>query len=332
MRPASRPARPPAVRRWSPARRAARGLAVGAALITGLAGGTRPARAYVQYHVLDQNTGLPTNVLSHWTQSCIPLTAYPNDLADMTADQVTLAATSAAASWSKGSLPCTFMDIEVSTSTGPTRAAANDVYNVLVFRNPWCDPADPTGCVRDALAITSVWSSIRTGVITNGDIEVNSENFVWADLVINPANGKQDLQNALTHEMGHLIGLDHNCYTPGVDPARQIDNLGNPVPDCAGAPQAVVDATMYTKADPGDLSKRTLAPDDQQAVCDIYPAAQAINYCPVPGAGQGGCSCHAGGNGGGASDLGAAALAFVFVGLGVALARARTRTRRSRRC
>jgi MYXO-CTERM domain-containing protein len=205
----------------------------------------------------------------------------------MTPADIEQAASAAAAAWSRDMLPCTFLDLKVTASFEATRAAASDAYNVLVFRNPWCDPTDQTPCQPEALAVTSVWAGKSSGVIHDGDIEVNAENFVWADLVTHPANGTQDLQNALTHEMGHLIGLDHNCYTPSSDPIHQTDNTGQLVPLCLGAPADIQDATMYTKADFGDLSKRTLETDDKNAACDIYPAAKDPG-CPSPSSG---CGC-----------------------------------------
>jgi MYXO-CTERM domain-containing protein len=244
------------------------------------------AFAFVQYQIVD--TGVPTGVFFHWTRSCIPIITYPNDLPEMTPAEIEQAASAAAAAWSRDMLSCTFLDLKVTASLGATRAAASDAYNVLVFRNPWCDPAHPELCQPEALAVTSVWAGKTSGVIHDGDIEVNSQNFVWADLVAHPANGTQDLQNALTHEMGHLIGLDHNCYTPSVDPIHQKDQNGQLVPLCLGAPADVQAATMYTKADFGDLSKRSLEPDDQAAACDIYPAA-ADPGCPGPS--SAGCGC-----------------------------------------
>ena len=38
---------------------------------------------------------------------------------------------------------------------------------------------------------------------------------------------------------------------------------------------------MFASALPGDTAKRTLAPDDKQAVCDIYPIASDPMLCPV---------------------------------------------------
>jgi MYXO-CTERM domain-containing protein len=271
------------------ARAAALGVLASAALAA------RPAAAYVRYKT---DSGIPF----YWPQDCVAVTAYPNDLTDMPPDQTMHAAQAAADAWSKAGDACTYMTITVTSSSGPTPPAAFDYYNNLVFRaQSWCKSGDPTGMCYDpsALAITSVFVGIKDGQIRDADIEVNAKYFVWADLDLDMSKDKQDLQNALTHEMGHLIGLDHTCYTPNptMPTPRPTDNTGQLVPDCSDAPPAVQATTMFASAPAGDTSKRTLAPDDQQAVCDIYPAAQDPMVCPPPGPPltQSGCQCGAGG-------------------------------------
>ncbi len=141
-------------------------------------------------------------------------------------------------------------------------------------------------------------ASTSSGVIRDADIEVNAFHFNWADLVAHPdlrGNGQpyHDLQNALTHEMGHLIGLDHTCYFQGPPP---IDNTGAPITDCASASAEVLETTMFPSANPGDVDKRTLAPDDQLAVCEIYPAAEDPMTCAPAAPPEEGCSsCAVGG-------------------------------------
>jgi len=313
-------------RRRSPAR----GLVGAAALAVALAGPLASrAFAYIQYQVIDEDTGLPTGVYIHWNRSCIDITAYPKDLAEMTPEQIEQAATTAAATWSKVTLSCTYLDIKVTASFDATRASAADPYNVLVFRNPWCDAAKPPSeCQPEALAVTSVFAGRMTGIIHDADIEVNSENFVWGDLEAQPGAGKQDLQNALTHEMGHLIGLDHDCYTPTSDRFRQTDNTGAPAPFCISADATVQEATMFTKAEFGDLSKRTLAADDVNGVCGIYPAAADPNYCPPPGTGAAdpvGCGCRVEGD-----AAGRVAPPLLLASLLVTLTATRARRRRRR--
>ena len=209
----------------------------------------------------------------HTRTTCSPM---------MTIDEIVGAVDGSAAAWSRDADACTYLDITVSSSTDATPRATNDGHNNVIFRAAnWCKltamgTCDPT-FVYDpaALALTSVSASTSSGVIRDADIEVNAFHFNWADLVAHPdlrGNGQpyHDLQNALTHEMGHLIGLDHTCYFQGPPP---LDNTGAPITDCASASAEVLETTMFPSANPGDIDKRTLAPDDQLAVCEIYPAA-----------------------------------------------------------
>jgi hypothetical protein len=79
-------------------------------------------------------------------------------------------------------------------------------------------------------------------------------------------------------EIGHLIGLDHTCY---LDPSGGIptDQNGAPIPSCANAPPAVQETTMFPTLGM-DIGPRTLAADDRQGVCDIYPSASDPMLCP----------------------------------------------------
>ena len=275
----------------SHARRARRAWIGGLALGTLLFGLATPSLAYVQTQIVGAS-GTP--VLFHWNVISVPVTVYPNDMTTMTADQVELASSEAAAAWSHDQVDCTYLSVQVSASFDPTHPAGSDHAHVLVFRSQWCDPEQPALCQPEALAVTSVFAGKTSGIIQDADIEVNTENFIWGDLATQPANGEQDLQNALTHEMGHFIGLDHNCFAPGIGAdgqplVRQIDNTGMPVPDCANAPALVRQATMFNSADLGDLTKRTLEADDRLGVCDIYP----VGHLPDPTLGNdgGGCNC-----------------------------------------
>jgi hypothetical protein len=277
------------------------------------------ADAYVRYKT-------SKGVEFFWPQTCIPVSAYPLSMQDvsgsmeMTSDQIMHAATAAAATWGRGSNACTFLEINVTESMDLTPKAALDYTNALVFRTlSWCGPPDPStgGCsyASEALAITSVFVDKANGEIIDGDIEVNAKNFSWTDLDSDPTGkGKQDLQNALTHEMGHLIGLDHTCVTAGTPGDPPLDNLGNPVPSCDSAPPDVQATTMFASAIPGDVGKRTLAPDDIQAVCDIYPIGNDPMKCPVKDEPPSKSACawapSSGSGGAGLGALGALALAL----------------------
>jgi hypothetical protein len=244
----------------------------------------RAAEAYVRYKT---SAGAPFA----WPQTCVPVTVYPNDLPDLTPDQTMHAVSAAAAAWSAEQNACTYLKIQVGSSMAAAPTASYDGRNSVIFRRTsWCRAGElPGTCSYDpaALAITSVFVSNTDGKIRDADIEVNAKNFVWTDLDLHPADvGKADLQNVLTHEMGHLIGLAGSCVTDGTLP-RPVDNAGQPVPDCGSASATVRATTMFEASIPGEVSKRTLAPDDIQAVCDSYPKAQDPAICPVAGADAG---------------------------------------------
>jgi MYXO-CTERM domain-containing protein len=281
----------------------------------------KPAAAYVRYT-------LAGGVTFKWPQSCVMLTAYPADFVTrMPLDQIMSATTGSADAWSTVSDPCTYLDITVDYSTGPTpRANPRDQQSMIVYRTMnWCklkaDGACDTAGSYDsaALALTTVSARMSSGQITDADIEVNAFNFMWGDLVANPPAGGatqvHDLRNAMTHEMGHLIGLDHTCFPSTSSMPRPNDDMGVPIPDCSVVGQDVMETTMFPSADSGDVDKRTLAPDDQRAVCEMYPAASDPNVCmPVVPEDDGGCDCAAAGRSKAATPIAAALAVAVLFG------------------
>jgi MYXO-CTERM domain-containing protein len=302
-------------------RRAVLVASAAAALFLVLFLAARPAAAYVRYTSANGK-------MFKWPQSCVAVTVFPDDLLGMmTRDEILGAIDASAATWSSVSDACTYLNIMVSSSSGATPRAVNDGRNNVIFRSTsWCKLTDQNTCDDSvpydpaALALTSVSASTSTGIIKDADIEVNAYHFSWADLVMHPdlrGDGQNfhDLQNAVTHEMGHLIGLDHTCY---LQPPAPLDNNGNPIPDCANASPDVLATTMFPSANPGDIDKRDLAPDDQQAVCDIYPAAQDPKTCSPGQTGSKGCS-----SAGGAPSSAAGPLVMLVVGLLATRARRR---------
>jgi hypothetical protein len=89
----------------------------------------------------------------------------------------------------------------------------------------------------------------------------------------------QDLQNTLTHEAGHLVGLAHPCGDAGEMACAAND------------PRTMAPTTFV-----GETQKRTLSADDIAGVCAIYPPP------------SGGCGCGGSGTGAGALLLALLAL------------------------
>jgi len=151
------------------------------------------------------------------------------------------------------------------------RAEFNTTGNVntIAFLKPWKDPcADELGrgpYSELAFAVTIVWSNLSTGAILDADMMINDQEATtdvaggpYADC---PDTGcgvnEADLRSIITHEAGHFIGIGH-C-----DPRE---------PGCP-------EATMYYRAERSSLEKRDLAPDDIDAVCDIYPPGNLDDTC-----------------------------------------------------
>ena len=278
-------------------------VALAAVTTAALAGWSRPAEAFVRYLTDD-------NAPFFWARSSVPITGYTNDFTQtsMTTAQVTGALQGAAAAWSQETNACTYLELVPAVSTAPTPLAVNDGHNSLIFHNTlWCHVDSDGKCDVDydssALAVTTDTANTKTGQIYDADVEVNLVDYQWADLVEDPTLANDmDLQNALTHELGHLIGLDHTCFDPlsSATGVRPVDNNNQPIPDCATASADVQATTMFPSAQPGDIQKRTLAPDDVNAVCTIYSIDDPP---PPPGTDvNGGCAgCTAAGRPG---DLG----------------------------
>ena len=195
----------------------------------------------------------------------------------MTPDDVAKSLAAAAHAWSPDAVSCVATDGSVShpyleivpgmASAGAAAPhAANDGHNEVIFIIAgWQDEGHPV----EAVAVTTITKK-RDGRILDADVEINAEWDSWTNFdpgaTVTTGNGQADpfdLQNAITHEFGHFIGLDHTCFGPA-DSVRQIDNNGNPVFDCDFAPASVKATVMYATIDSAGIetSKRYLTSDD----------------------------------------------------------------------
>ena len=185
------------------------------------------------------------------------------------------------------SAPCTDLKL-IYGGTTPNIVVGADSQNIVVWRSGQCTaavaPADPCwsspgdcaskyncweGSEASTLALTTVSYGTSSGQIFDADIELNGWDgqsvsppgfyFTCADppaatcaSLGQPGCIEWDVQNTVTHEAGHVLGLGHNC-----DPGA---------PTC---PDPL--ATMYPKAKMGETSKRDLQPDDIDGICTLYP-------------------------------------------------------------
>jgi hypothetical protein len=276
-----------------------------------------------------------------WNDPTIGLQLYvgaPPDYLDRAT--IVKAVHAAAAAWSKPAVGCTDILLNVTDVDEAFAAASIDMVNRIGFRtDEWkkepCDVQKELCApyTSAAIAITTVTSSTRTGEILDADMEINAVTRKFVDIVTDNnahlGGDLHDLQNTVTHELGHLIGLDHTCWNtlpPDMKPIP-LDNHGNPSPSCGDGdlPPEIKAATMYAQATAGEIDKRTLEPDDLLAVCEIYPMGYK-GQRTLADENQGGCTMMAGSRGQRAAG-GTAGLALLGLAVAAAL---RFRGRRGR--
>jgi hypothetical protein len=180
-----------------------------------------------------------------------------------------------------------------------------------------------TSCLHwGIVALTSVLYDPTTGRIMSADVEVNGWDGTAGGLggglpphgwyfTCHPgpqpaatcgSYGQDacvyvDLQNTVTHEVGHFLGLAHPCTTDAAAATAAVPLCSTAVP--AGQ-VPYLQRTMSPSTTPGETTKRRLSDDELAAMCDIYPAP------------SGGCGC---GAGAGAGTLSLALLAGAAVAL-----------------
>ncbi len=156
-----------------------------------------------------------------------------------------------------------------------------DNYNIVTFRQQSCPdvvPADDA-CWADescgntyqcwehgsaTIGLTTSTFSFRDGRVLDSDIELNAAppgngGFFFTTVDSPVCEGEPsancvstDLRNAMTHEIGHVVGLDH------------VPTSGS---------------TMQATAPPGELQKRIIDPGSAAGFCSNYPRHQPPNQC-----------------------------------------------------
>ncbi|HEY8430771.1 MAG TPA: matrixin family metalloprotease [Sandaracinaceae bacterium] len=172
---------------------------------------------------------------------------------DVSSESVRLALARAIATWNEAAEPCS--DFQFEDRGYPNGYATNmlggehDGENRIVFReDEW-----PEDMAFGTIAVTTMVYRRASGQILDADIDLNAVDYVWTD-TNDPALAQTDVQNALTHELGHVLGLAH-----ADDP----------------------EATMWAESPPGDLEKRSLAEDDVAGLCYVYPEGVLTPGAPL---------------------------------------------------
>ena len=233
-----------------------------------------PAAAYVR--TTTEMSGVPVQ----WNEHCVVVTIDLRGSKDVALPDIATTLARAVNNWTSRTASCGGLQLS-SRPAYKVLDVAPDGLPAVIFRNdvwarPGHAPHDPSAIGLTTVMYVNTPGVPGDGTILDADIELNNVNYTFTTDPANavPRDGTEiaDLENTLTHELGHVQGLAHTCWDH-LTATPPLDNNGNPIPDCndPNLPASITDTTMYPYATmPGETSKRTLSPDDVAGVCDVY--------------------------------------------------------------
>ena len=249
-----------------------------------------------------------------WRSGCVFITADARGSTDIGAEQEFSIIKRVLENWQEATGACSYLQFRRNVAWEGD--LGYDGVNRITFREQaWCPPdVEPgsAGCYPiEATAITTVFhvdnpARPDDGMILDADIELNSVHYAMATSCETTCQSTgsgdlEDLENTLTHEMGHLVGLDHPCWTPrrnetgAIIDSPPLDDQGNEAPPCdpvTGLTPDILEATMYARQSPGEVKKRSLVADDIRGFCALYPSASDPGTCEPMFVDAGGCRVH----------------------------------------
>lgn len=224
-----------------------------------------------------------------WDSNCVsvvPSTEGSDDIAD---DSEISAIQAAAENWRSTTLACAHMRIVASAPRANLSggySAEGPFENVIVWlEHEWGRAADGIAYPAGRAALTTLFYvddplAADDGRLLDADIELNGVEWTFSTGACDDSTQTADLENTVTHEFGHLLGLDHTCNSGAGEPPT--DHQGQPLPSCGAAPKEVVATTMYAIAPACATYMRTPEQDDILGICTLYPIAADPTQCVPP--------------------------------------------------
>ena len=198
-----------------------------------------------------------------WTTNCINFYLNEAGSEDVSFNEAQTAVTESFAQWD--AVDCTDLQLSYKGITDDDQAGFDrdgGNRNIVIWRDgdgAWA--AQGSGHARGVIALTTVTYCTQAGggcpyvgAILDADIELNGDQFVFANTDGSRPLNRFDIRNTVTHEVGHFLGLDHSN---------------------------VSQATMFASAPAGERAKFSLHADDIEGICEIHPARADGPTCLV---------------------------------------------------
>lgn len=216
---------------------------------------SRRAPSVTEPCILPDPAADPPELFLAWERPCTTIALSTAASNDLSSEQLLGVLQRSLGAWEAVSCDGSPLGIDIqirsdtSTCQAPLYRDGGGNANTLIFQDAWPPMNDSA-----AFALTTVWHRRSTGEILDVDIEVNEERGPFG---VCPAAGctdsrTVDLENVLTHELGHYLGLAHSTET---------------------------EATMFVSAVAGEVLKRDLHPDDIDGICTVYPPGRPSAEC-----------------------------------------------------
>jgi hypothetical protein len=199
--------------------------------------------------------------LERWQRDRIPLLlVLPTRASAVNRDEALRAAQSAAAAWHVFGAPRI-----VVTPSRQALLASEDGVNVILFRaDGWFSQENPEHAYdsrQDALTHTRARRSTgRDGgaEIIEADVEINAQSPYFS--AASASDFGPRLQALLTHEFGHVLGLDHDCSASALSLVQ--DSAGEPRPSCVESVAPLRGEAMFPGSKAHELP--VLRPTEQE--------------------------------------------------------------------
>ncbi|MBL6976078.1 MAG: OmpA family protein [Deltaproteobacteria bacterium] len=250
--------------------------------------------AWTQYYT---SNGIPIR----WYEPEVTVLVDGKGTADVDGDGEFAAILTSLATWNDVDCPHPLL-VDKGTVSGAVPGEKNK-DNLVIWEDEtqWIHVDRPK-----VIALTTLYFNDATGEVAKFDMEFADHKFIFT-VTDDPLETHTDVENTVTHEMGHVLGLDHS---------------------------SVAEATMYYQTDQFfPFAMRSLHEDDIDGLCTIYGPLNLPDgqdppdgyswldggpWVPPGGSGNGSCSADPSAHG---TGPGAGWLVVVFLAFGLMLRR-----------